>query len=159
MKEVLCDAMKDYYQYLLGRVDKAEKYFNCLSKDKKANMYESREYKAFENILKELSEIESIMNNYSIFIGAKMTIRKVIALIKRHENVKVIVNSRVKISDDYKRTVHDLKDILINDSDNVEIKLNDRIIEISVKELKFDTGLMATVFYKSNCVIVFTYRD
>ena len=88
-----------------------------------------------------------------------MTIRKVIALIKRHENVKVIVNVRTKISEDYKRTVHDLKDILINDSDNVEIKLNDRIIEISVKELKFDTGLMATVFYKENCVIVFTHED
>ena len=88
-----------------------------------------------------------------------MTIRKVIALIKRHENVKVIVNVRTKISEDYKRTVHDLKDILINDSDNVEIKLNDRIIEISVKGLKFDTGLMATVFYKENCVIVFTYKN
>lgn len=89
----------------------------------------------------------------------RMTIRKVIALIKRHENIKVIVNSRTKISEDYKRTVHDLKDILINYADNVEIKLNDRIIEISVKELKFDAGLMATVFYKENCVIVFTYKN
>lgn len=88
-----------------------------------------------------------------------MTIRKIIALIKRHEDVKVIINTRTKISDDYKRTVHDLKDILINDADNVEIKLNDRMIEISVKELKFDTGLMATVFYKRNCVIVFTYEN
>ena len=88
-----------------------------------------------------------------------MTIRKVIALIKRHENIKVIVNSRTKISEDYKRTEHDLKDILINDADNVEIRLNDRIIEISVKELKFDAGLMATVFYKENCVIVFTYKN
>ena len=88
-----------------------------------------------------------------------MSIRKVIALIKRHENVKVIVNARTKISEDYKRTVHDLKDILINDSDNVEIKLNDRIIEISVKELKFDAGLTAIVFYKENYVIVFTYKN
>ena len=88
-----------------------------------------------------------------------MTIRKGIALIKRHENIKVIVNARDKISDDYKRTVHDLKDILINDADNVEIRLDDREIEISVKELKFDTGPMATIFYKNNCVIVFTYED
>ena len=88
-----------------------------------------------------------------------MTIRKVIALIKRHENIKVIVNARDKISDDYKRTVHDLKDILINDADNVEIRLDDREIEISVKELKFDTGPMATIFYKNNCVIVFTYEE
>ena len=88
-----------------------------------------------------------------------MTIRKVIALIKRHDNVKVIVNTRDKISEDYRRTTHDLIDISINDSDNVEIRLNDRVIEISVKELKFDTGLMATVFYKKNCVIVFTYGD
>ena len=88
-----------------------------------------------------------------------MTIRKAIALIKRHENVKVIVNARDKISEDYRRTTHDLIDISINDSDNVEIKLNDKTIEISVKELKFDTGLMATVFYKNNCVIVFTYGD
>ena len=88
-----------------------------------------------------------------------MTIRKVIALIKRHENIKVIVNARDKISDDYKRTVHDLKDILINDADNVERRLDDREIEISVKELKFDTGPMATIFYKNNCVIVFTYED
>ena len=28
-----------------------------------------------------------------------------------------------------------------------------------VKELKFDTGLIATVFYKENCVIVFTYEN
>lgn len=89
----------------------------------------------------------------------RMTIRKAIVLIKRHENVKVIVNARTKIPEDYKRTVHDLKDILINDEDNVEIRLNDRIIEISVKELKFDAGLMATVFYKSNYVIVFTYKN
>ena len=88
-----------------------------------------------------------------------MTIRKAIVLIKRHENVKVIVNARTKIPEDYKRTLHDLKDILINDADNVEIRLNDRIIEISVKELKFDAGLMATVFYKSNYVIVFTYKN
>lgn len=88
-----------------------------------------------------------------------MTIRKVIALIKRHENVKVIVSSRTKISEDYKRTVHDLIDILINDSDNVEIKLNDMSIEIPIKELKFDTGLMATVFYKENCVIIFEHEN
>lgn len=88
-----------------------------------------------------------------------MTIRKAIALIKRHENVKVIVNARDKISDDYKRTVHDLKEISINASDNVEVKLNDKTIEISVKELKFDTGLMATIFYKNNCVIVFTHEN
>ncbi|MCC3670183.1 MULTISPECIES: hypothetical protein [Terrisporobacter] len=48
---------------------------------------------------------------------------------------------------------------MINDSDNVEIKLNDRIIEISVKELKFDAGLTAIVFYKENYVIVFTYKN
>lgn len=88
-----------------------------------------------------------------------MTIRKVIALIKRHENIKVIVNSRAKISEDYKRTVHDLVDITINASDNVEIKLNDMSIEVSVKELKFDTGLMATVFYKENCVIIFEHEN
>lgn len=88
-----------------------------------------------------------------------MTIRKVIALIKRHENIKVIVNSRTKTSEDYKRSVHDLVDITINASDNVEIKLNDMSIEISVKELKFDTGLMATVFYKENCVIIFEHED
>ena len=41
----------------------------------------------------------------------------------------------------------------------MEIKLNDRIIEISVKELKFDAGLTAIVFYKENCVIVFTYKN
>ena len=88
-----------------------------------------------------------------------MTIRKVIALIKRHENIKVIVNSRTKISEDYKRTVHDLIDITINASDNVEIKLNDMSIEVSVNELKFDTGLMATVFYKENCVIIFEHEN
>ena len=78
---------------------------------------------------------------------------------KKQENVKVIVSSRTKISEDYKRTVHDLIDILINDSDNVEIKLNDMSIEIPIKELKFDTGLMATVFYKENCVIIFEHEN
>lgn len=88
-----------------------------------------------------------------------MTIRKVIALIKRHENVKVIINARAKISDDYKRTEYDLKDILINDTDNIEIILNNKIVEISLKEIEFETGAMATIFYKNNCVIVFTYEN
>lgn len=88
-----------------------------------------------------------------------MSIRKVIALIKRHENINVIVISRTKVSEDYKKTVHDLVDITINASDNVEIKLNDMSIEVSVNELKFNTGLMATVFYKENCVIIFEHEN
>lgn len=86
-----------------------------------------------------------------------MTIRKAIGLIKRHENVKVIVNAREKISEAYKRTEHVLKDITVNACDNVEIILNDKTIEIPIQELIFDAGIMSTVFYKKNCVIVFMH--
>lgn len=86
-----------------------------------------------------------------------MTIRKVIALIKRHDNVKVIVNSRIRIYDDYKRTLHDLEDILINDEDNIEIILDSKVIEIPANEVIVSTGIMSTIFYERLRVILFNY--
>lgn len=86
-----------------------------------------------------------------------MTVRTVIALIKRHENVKVIVNSRVKISEDYKRTVHDLEDILINDEDNIEIIMDSKVIEIPANEVIVSTGITSTIFYERLRVILFNY--
>lgn len=67
MKNNMIEAIRAYYQYLLERLNNAEKYFNGLSKEEKKNVYETKEYMALEQIIKELSEIESIVNDYSIF--------------------------------------------------------------------------------------------
>lgn len=63
----MIEAIRVYYQYLLERLNNAEKYFNGLSEEEKKNVYETKEYMALERIIKELSEIESIVNDYSIF--------------------------------------------------------------------------------------------
>lgn len=67
MKNNMIEAIKAYYQYLLERLNNAEKYFNGLSEEEKKNVYETKEYMALEQIIKELSEIEAIVNDYSIF--------------------------------------------------------------------------------------------
>lgn len=67
MKNNMIEAIRAYYQYLLERLNNAEKYFNGLSEEEKKNVYETKEYMALEQIIKELSEIESIVNDYSIF--------------------------------------------------------------------------------------------
>ena len=67
MKNNMIEAIRVYYQYLLERLNNAEKYFNGLSEEEKKNVYETKEYIALERIIKELSEIESIVNGYSIF--------------------------------------------------------------------------------------------
>ena len=67
MKNNMIEAIRVYYQYLLERLNNAEKYFNGLSEEEKKNVYETKEYMALERIIKELSEIESIVNDYSIF--------------------------------------------------------------------------------------------
>lgn len=67
MKNNMIEAIRVYYQYLLERLNNAEKYFNGLSEEEKKNVYETKEYIALERIIKELSEIESIVNDYSIF--------------------------------------------------------------------------------------------
>lgn len=69
MKNDVIEVTKAYYQHLLERLDNAEKYFNGLSKEEKKDIYKTKEYMALEQIIKELSEIETIMNSYSIFDG------------------------------------------------------------------------------------------
>jgi len=72
MKNDVIEVTKAYYQHLLERLDNAEKYFNGLSKEEKKDIYKTKEYMALEQIIKELSEIETIMNNYSIFDGVDL---------------------------------------------------------------------------------------
>lgn len=72
MKSDVIEVTKAYYQHLLERLDNAEKYFNGLSKEEKKDIYKTKEYMALKQIIKELSEIESIMNNYSIFDGVDL---------------------------------------------------------------------------------------
>lgn len=67
MKNNMIEAIKAYYQYLLERLNNAEKYFNGLSEEEKKNVYETKEYMALEQIIKETSEIEAIVNDYSTF--------------------------------------------------------------------------------------------
>lgn len=67
MTNNMIEAIKAYYQYLLERLNNAEKYFNGLSEEEKKNVYETKEYMALEQIIKETSEIEAIVNDYSTF--------------------------------------------------------------------------------------------
>lgn len=72
MKNKMIEAMRVYYQYLLERLNNAEKYFNGLSEEEKKNVYETKEYMALEQIIKETSEIESIVKNYGIFENVEL---------------------------------------------------------------------------------------
>lgn len=68
----MIEAIRVYYQYLLERLNNAEKYFNGLSEEEKKNVYETKEYMALEQIIKETSEIEAIVKNYSIFENVEL---------------------------------------------------------------------------------------
>lgn len=72
MKNNMIEAIRAYYQYLLERLVNAEKYFNELSEEEKKNVYETKEYMALEQIIKETSEIEAIVKNYSIFENVEL---------------------------------------------------------------------------------------
>lgn len=72
MKNKMIEAMRAYYQYLLERLSNAEKYFNELPEEEKKNVYETKEYMALEQIIKETSEIEAIVKNYSIFENVEL---------------------------------------------------------------------------------------
>ena len=72
MKNKMIEAMRVYYQYLLERLNNAEKYFNGLSEEEKKNVYETKEYMALEQIIKETSEIEAIVKNYGIFENVEL---------------------------------------------------------------------------------------
>lgn len=72
MKNKMIEAMRVYYQYLLERLNNAEKYFNGLSEEEKKNAYETKEYMALEQIIKETSEIEVIVKNYGIFENVEL---------------------------------------------------------------------------------------
>lgn len=68
----MIEAIRTYYQYLLERLNNAEKYFNGLSEEEKKNVYETKEYMALEQIIKETSEIEAIVKNYGIFENVEL---------------------------------------------------------------------------------------
>lgn len=88
-----------------------------------------------------------------------MSVRKAISLIKRREQVKVIILSRRNVLEEYKRELYDLKDISINDSENIEIICNNKVIEIPVKEInKVVCKLTYIVFYENLRVILFDFK-
>lgn len=85
-------------------------------------------------------------------------IRKSVPLIKRQEKVKVIILSRMNLLEEYKRELYDLKDISINDSDNIEIICHDKVIEISIKEINnVKQELTYIVFYEDLRVTLFDF--
>lgn len=89
-----------------------------------------------------------------------MLIRKSVSLIKRQEKVKVIILFRKNVLEEYKRKSYDLKDISINDSENVEIIFDDKVIEIPIKEINsVKYGLTYTVFYEQSRVILFDFLN
>lgn len=58
-EKFICNLNK-YYNHLLDRFDNGSKYV-CNMKN---NIYGTREYVAYENIIKELSEVEKLLNYY-----------------------------------------------------------------------------------------------
>ena len=89
-----------------------------------------------------------------------MSIRKAVSLIKRQEKVKVIILFRKNVLEEYKRESYDLKDISINDSENVEIIFDDKVIEIPIKEInsvKYE--LTYIVFYEQSRVTLFDFLN
>ncbi|WP_297133007.1 hypothetical protein [Terrisporobacter sp.] len=88
-----------------------------------------------------------------------MEVRKAIALIKRQDIEKVIINSRLSKLNSYEKTKHNLEDILINDSNKVEIILSDKIIEIPENNIN-QVVCEATyvVFYEEMRVILFNFK-
>lgn len=89
-----------------------------------------------------------------------MSIRKAVSLIKRQEKVKVIILFRKNVLEEYKRKSYDLKDISINDSENVEIIFDDKVIEIPIKEINsVKCELTYIVFYEQSRVTLFDFLN
>lgn len=87
-----------------------------------------------------------------------MSVRKAISFIKRQEQVKVIISSRRNVLEEYKREMYDLNDISINDSENIEIICNKKIIEIPVEEInKVVSKSTYVVFHEDLRVILFNF--
>lgn len=61
-KETFINGFDKYYNHLLNRMDNAMAYL----KDNDVSL-DSREYKAYEGIIKELGELEDIKLRYSLF--------------------------------------------------------------------------------------------
>lgn len=88
-----------------------------------------------------------------------MSVRKAISLIKRQEEVRVIIIFGKKVSEDYKRSSFDLKDISINDSENIEIMYDDKVMEIPVKQInKLECKLTYVAFYEDLRVTLFYFK-
>lgn len=87
-----------------------------------------------------------------------MSIRKAVSLIKRQEKVKVIILFRKNVLEEYKRESYDLNDILINDSENIEIICNGKVIEIPIKEINnVKHELTYIIFYENLRVTLFDF--
>lgn len=87
-----------------------------------------------------------------------MSIRKAVSLIKRQEEVKVIILFRENVLEDYKRQSYNLKDISINDSENIEIICNGKVIEVPIKEINnVKCELTYIVFYEDLRVTLFGF--
>ena len=67
LRYALIDAMSKHYDHLLERYNKANDYFDSLPEEKKENIYESKQYKAFEGIVRELSQVQGAINTMDIF--------------------------------------------------------------------------------------------
>ncbi|MGL5764211.1 MAG: hypothetical protein ACRCX8_01090, partial [Sarcina sp.] len=52
--------LEQYYEHLLDRLGKGSVYLNNM----KGDVYNSKEYKIYENLIKELSEVEKLINYY-----------------------------------------------------------------------------------------------
>lgn len=61
-KEAFINGFDKYYNHLLNRMDNAMAYL----KDNDVSL-DSREYKAYEGIIKELGELEDIKLRYDLF--------------------------------------------------------------------------------------------
>ncbi|WP_297133004.1 hypothetical protein [Terrisporobacter sp.] len=67
-RENFINTTLEYYQHLKERFNKGYEYIENMAKNKRGEeIYDTREYKAYKEIIRELSELEDIIKSYSIF--------------------------------------------------------------------------------------------
>lgn len=59
-RQKFSNQLEQYYEHLLERLDKGSEYLNNM----KGDVYNSKEYGVYENLIEETSEVEKLLNYY-----------------------------------------------------------------------------------------------
>ncbi|WP_297136164.1 hypothetical protein [Terrisporobacter sp.] len=64
-KSKFINSLRNYYNHLLQRLDNGTEYLNKLV-DEVDDIYNTKEYIAYENIIQELSKVKELIDYYNI---------------------------------------------------------------------------------------------